>query len=117
MKSEKRKRFIVISVRVDQEEYDKITLIAKDTAQSRSSYLRLVGTGYKPHGLIDQTAIKEMMNINADLGRLGGLLKHLFFGKHESNKENISSFKVEVNNILNEIMKTKEKLEKKIEIL
>lgn len=114
MKSENRKRNIKICIRVTSEEYTKIKDIADATAQSKSSYLRNIGTGYQPHGRIDQLSIKELMKINADLGRLGGLLKHLFFSKHDASSDNTSSFKPEVNNLLREFKKIKDQLEEKI---
>ena len=42
---------------------------------STAEYLRRLGLGYKIHGMIDQKSIMELSKINADLGRLGGLLK------------------------------------------
>lgn len=117
MKSEKRKRKKFIGVRLTHEEYDKISSIAEATVQSRSSYLRNIGMRYQPQGRIDQEAIKDLIKINSDLGRLGGLLKHLFFSKNDSKRENLSAFKSEVNNILDEIKNTKDKLQEKILIL
>ncbi len=40
-----------------------------------AEYLRNVGLGYKVHGILDNRRVEEMLHINADLGRLGGLLK------------------------------------------
>jgi hypothetical protein len=38
-------------------------------------YLRNVGMGYKVRGILDYRRVEELARINADLGRLGGLLK------------------------------------------
>jgi hypothetical protein len=40
-----------------------------------STYLLNVGLGYQVRGVLDQRRIEELLRINADLGRLGGLLK------------------------------------------
>jgi hypothetical protein len=42
---------------------------------SVAAYLRAVGTGYQPRAVVDREQIHEMLRINGDLGRLGGLLK------------------------------------------
>jgi len=40
-----------------------------------SSYLLTLGLGYEPRGVVDGDKVDELMRINGDLGRLGGLLK------------------------------------------
>lgn len=40
-----------------------------------AEYLRRLGLGYEIHGVIDKQHVIELAKINADLGRLGGLLK------------------------------------------
>ncbi|WP_045226978.1 conjugal transfer transcriptional regulator TraJ [Methyloterricola oryzae] len=40
-----------------------------------SSYLLTLGLGYEPRGVVDGEKVDELMRINGDLGRLGGLLK------------------------------------------
>jgi len=42
---------------------------------SVSAYLLKVGLGYQVRGVLDHKAIEELVRINGDLGRLGGLLK------------------------------------------
>jgi hypothetical protein len=42
---------------------------------SASTYLLRVGLGYEVHGILDHRRVEELLKINADLGRLGGLLK------------------------------------------
>ena len=48
---------------------------AKDCSLSMSSYLRNLGLGYVPKSILDSKLVLELVKINADLGRLGGLLK------------------------------------------
>ncbi len=40
-----------------------------------SSYLRELGLGYRPKSTLDHEAVLALLKVNADQGRLGGLLK------------------------------------------
>ncbi len=42
---------------------------------SVAAYLRNVGMGYEIAGILDHRRVDDLARINADLGRLGGLLK------------------------------------------
>lgn len=44
-------------------------------SRSISEYLRDLGRGFEPRSRFDQDAIKELITLKADQGRLGGLLK------------------------------------------
>ena len=57
------------------EEKAQIEANAKAAGMSLSSYLLVVGQGYKIQGVVDFEQVKELAKINGDLGRLGGLLK------------------------------------------
>jgi hypothetical protein len=46
-----------------------------------SAYLRTLGLGWTPRSTLDHQAILELGKINADLGRLGGLLKLWLSGR------------------------------------
>ena len=48
---------------------------AKKAGMSVGGYLREVGQGYIISGVTDYEAVRELVKINGDLGRLGGLLK------------------------------------------
>ena len=57
---------------------DEESLIKSNAAQSGLSiaeYLRRLGMSYSIQSVIDKDAILELSRVNADLGRLGGLLK------------------------------------------
>ena len=56
-------------------EKNQIKEASKSAGMSASEYLRKVGLGYEIRFLIDQEGIIQLSKINADLGRLGGLLK------------------------------------------
>lgn len=70
-----RKGSPAIKVRVLPDEKALIEAMAKDVGMSASSYLRLVGMGHQPNSLIDVKQARELVRVNGDLGRLGGLLK------------------------------------------
>ena len=48
---------------------------AANSGLTIAEYLRRLGLGYTIQGLIDKEQILQLVKINADLGRLGGLLK------------------------------------------
>jgi len=70
-----RKNSTPIKVWVLPEEKGLIEENARATGRSVSSYLRAVGIGYQPQSVLDHRAIEDLAKVNADLGRLGGLLK------------------------------------------
>ncbi|MGJ0637222.1 conjugal transfer transcriptional regulator TraJ [Xenorhabdus bovienii] len=53
----------------------KIKQNAAAAGLSIAEYLRRLALGYEIYGVIDQHQVLELSRINADLGRLGGLLK------------------------------------------
>lgn len=57
------------------EEEEAIKANAKATGLTVAGYLRNVGLGYQPKSILDHKAIADLAKVNADLGRLGGLLK------------------------------------------
>lgn len=48
---------------------------AEAAGLSVSAYLLAVGQGYQVRGVTDFENVRELMRVNGDLGRLGGLLK------------------------------------------
>ena len=56
---------------------------ARSTGLSKSSYLLRVGMGYPIRSIVDHHQVEELVKINGDLGRLGGLLK-LWLSKETS---------------------------------
>ncbi|WP_101516781.1 conjugal transfer transcriptional regulator TraJ [Pseudomonas aeruginosa] len=48
---------------------------AKMAGISVARYLRDVGQGYQVRGVMDYHYVRELVRVNGDLGRLGGLLK------------------------------------------
>lgn len=74
-KAPTRKGSPAIKVRVLPDEKAKIEALAASVNESASSYLRLVGLGHQPRMMIDLEQARELVRVNGDLGRLGGLLK------------------------------------------
>jgi len=76
--TEARKRRIVphtLRVVVSAEERAAIDGAAKRLGMSTSAYLRALGLGYQPIGHLDKEAAEHLDKVNADLSRLGNLLK------------------------------------------
>lgn len=57
------------------EERELIEANAKMAGISVARYLRDVGQGYQVKGVMDYHYVRELVRVNGDLGRLGGLLK------------------------------------------
>ena len=70
-----RKDYPPIKVYCFPDEKQTIDQQATSTGLSKSSYLLRVGMGYPIRSIVDHHQVEELMKINGDLGRLGGLLK------------------------------------------
>ena len=64
-----------IRVWVTLDEKAGIEEMARSTGNSTSAFLRKIGLGYEVHSILDYNRAQELVKVNADLGRLGGLLK------------------------------------------
>ena len=70
-----RKDYQPIKVYCFPDERQTIEQQAQSTGLSKSSYLLRVGMGYHIRSIVDHRQVEELVKINGDLGRLGGLLK------------------------------------------
>ncbi len=70
-----RKDYQPIKVYCFPDEKQTIEQQARSTGLSKSSYLLRVGMGYPIRSVVDHHQVEELVRINGDLGRLGGLLK------------------------------------------
>lgn len=70
-----RKDYQPIKVYCFPDERQTIEQQARSTGLSKSSYLLHVGMGYPLRSIVDHHQVEELVKINGDLGRLGGLLK------------------------------------------
>ena len=64
-----------IKAYVTDDEYIKIRCTAKQCNLSLSAFAKAVALGHEIKSREDQQARRELLKVNADLGRLGGLLK------------------------------------------
>lgn len=64
-----------IKVWVTPEEQADIARRAQSAGMSQSAFLRAIGLGFEPPSTFDADAVLALARINADQGRLGGLLK------------------------------------------
>ncbi|MBJ6752400.1 conjugal transfer transcriptional regulator TraJ [Geomonas anaerohicana] len=68
-----RKKRLRVPVLPDEEAA--IKKMAASTGLPVAVFLRNVGLGYQVGSILDHKAVEELVRINGDLGRLGGLLK------------------------------------------
>ncbi len=57
------------------DEREAIEVNAKQAGLSVSTYLRRIGQGRQVKSVVDAEQVRELVRVNGDLGRLGGLLK------------------------------------------
>ena len=69
------RRSRTLKVVVSQAEAAQIAEYAQAADLSVSAYLRRLGLGYEPKSKLDRQLILELIRLNGDQGRLGGLLK------------------------------------------
>lgn len=113
MGSESRRSKQVL-IRLSPEELKEIELNAKSCGLTKADYLRKIGAGYSPKGVIDQLAVNELIKVAGDLGRLGGLLKLLLTERENLLHENLKYTVGEVHELLGCISYEKDKLKSKI---
>jgi len=87
-----RNRNAPIKVYVNETERETIERVAEATQKSPSALMRDLAMGFEPRSVFDKEAIQAMIKLNADQGRLGGLLKLWLTG--EKHGEGVSSQEV-----------------------
>ena len=75
VKTPTRKKGRHLRVPVLPDEEIQIKSNAANTGLSIAEYLRRIGLGYPIQSVIDKNQVLQLSKINADMGRLGGLLK------------------------------------------
>lgn len=83
------KRTTKITSRLTPKELDLIKAKASDHGLSVSSYIRNISMNYPTRCIVDQKAIGDILEVAADMGRLGGLFKH-WLVRNEDNKPDLS---------------------------
>jgi hypothetical protein len=56
-----------------------------------SKFLRALGLGYAPAAKLDAAAVKDLLRVSGDLGRLGGLLKMYLTDRDKFNTTQVIS--------------------------
>ena len=73
------------------EERAAIEANAQAAGMSTSAYLLAVGQGYRVQGVTDYENVRELVRVNGDLGRLGGLLKLWLTGDDRTARFGVST--------------------------
>ena len=64
-----------IKVLVSEQERNELLARSQKAGIPISTFLRSAGLGYRPKSKLDSKVAMELLRVNGDLGRLGGLLK------------------------------------------
>lgn len=113
MGSEKRNKTKLIPVRMTPEEFNEAHRKTKAFSYpSPAALIRDLVMDIEPKSTLDQQAILELVHINADLGRLGGLLKHWLQAKG-AEKDLVP----DIRSLLHDIEQTQQKLKAKVRSL
>ena len=94
---------------VSPEEYDQVAAQAGRASLSISAFVKAVCLGHEIKSTVDQDAILTLARMNGDLGRLGGLLKMALAER--------AIDQVIGNNLLEDIRRTRRRLEEKVRTL
>ena len=94
---------------VSPEEYDQVATQARRASLSISAFVKAVCLGHEIKSTVDQDAILTLARMNGDLGRLGGLLKMVLAER--------AIDQVIGNNLLEDIGRTRRRLEEEIKSL
>jgi predicted transcriptional regulator len=71
----KKPKFRIVSFRMDEDDFARLDLLARQTSSSRGEVLRRCLTGAQLKSTVDAQALTEVSRVHADLNRIGGLLK------------------------------------------
>lgn len=109
-----RKETVPIKVYVTPQEKDQIISNANLYSLSASNYLRNLGLGFSVTPTIDQEAVSALAKLNADQGRLGGLLKMFLSNDEKLRKFNEANLIQGIEECLNQIYSIQETLYYKV---
>jgi len=98
---------------------EKAAIAEKAAAHSMSisRYLRALGLALPIQSTVDQRAMLDLLNINADLGGLGGLIKMLLTSNESSQSASAQVMEIKLDRTLNEISALQKKMKERIEAL
>ena len=84
-------------------------------SMSASAYLRSLGLALPIQSTIDQRAVLELLKINADLGRLGGLIKMWLTSNENFQSASAQAMQHKLDRTLNEIGALQKTMKERIE--
>ena len=102
----KEKRTKHLRVPVTAQEDSIIKLHARPSGLSCAEFMRRLSLGYQIKSALDHAKIKELSHINADLGRVAGLLKMLLTNEERFSDAGLTDAKVQA--LVDEIASLKE---------
>jgi mobilization protein NikA len=116
-KGKTRKESTPIKVWVTPEEKAAIATKADAHSLSASSYLRRLGLAMPLQSTIDQRAILDLVKINADLGRFGGLIKMWLTTNVGFESVSAQGLQRKLENTLSEVRQLQKKMSERLEDL
>ena len=116
-KGKTRKESTPIKVWVTPEEKAAIATKADAHSLSASSYLRWLGLAMPLQSTIDQRAILDLVKINADLGRFGGLIKMWLTTNADFESLSAQGLQRKLENTLSDVRQLQKKIRDRLEDL
>lgn len=116
-KGKTRRESTPLKVWVTPEEKAGIEHKAAAHSLSASAYLRRLGLALPIESTVDQQAVLELVKINADLGRLGGLFKMWLTSNESFQSISAQAIQRKVEGALNEVRSLQKKMSDRIEAL
>lgn len=116
-KGESRRREPALKVYCTPSERKKIEDLARQAGLKVSAFLRRVGTGSVPCSAENLAAVKTLVKMHADQGRLGGLLKALLTNDERLDGYNGKQIQMLTEGLLKDIEETQTRIRAVIEEL
>ena len=117
LKEKTRRKSTPIKVWVTTAEKAAIAEKAAAHSMSISRYLRALGLALPIQSTVDQRAMLDLLKINADLGRLGGVVKMWLTSNESSQSACAQVTQIKLDRTLNEIGALQKKMKERIEAL
>lgn len=103
-----KRRDIKITVRVNQNEQENLVSNSNKYGLKIPGYLRSLGLNYPIKSIVDERAAANLLKVNADMGRLGGLFK-MWLEDNRADKHDFSNTRTykDIDNLVNDIERLK----------
>ncbi len=103
-----KRRDIKITVRVNQNEQENLVSNSNKYGLKIPGYLRSLGLNYSIKSIVDEKAAANLLKVNADMGRLGGLFK-MWLEDNRADKHDFSNTRTykDIDNLVNDIERLK----------